>query len=269
MAAFTPTQGRYLAFIHQYIQRAGCSPAESEIASALCVMPPSVNQMIRTLEQRELISRVPGKARSIKILLYEDEIPIWNRGAVKPNPKATPGKPGKMYATANANTPKPPTVDLYVLNCYIAAGPVSKEFQGKRIARVIEFRADNTLDDVHEALSEAFGRQEDRPYEFNIGGTRRFCPENMNYGFPERLKQRNKTLKQKLRAYDGDSRKTKLLELSLSIRQSIGYSFDFVAGWYHFLSLEKIERAIPTVDYPRLRRQVGKAPPQFDFNLDS
>lgn len=266
MAAFTPTQGRYLAFIHQYIQRAGCPPAESEIASALCVMPPSVNQMIRTLEQRELISRVPGKARSIKILLHEDEIPIWNRGAVKPNPKATPGKPGKSQA--KANTP-PPAVDLYVLDCYIAAGPVSKEFQGRRIARVIEFRADNTLDDVHEALHEAFGRQEDRPYEFNIGGTRRFCPNNKNYGFPELLKQRNKTLKQKLGAYDGDSRETKLLELSLSIRQSIGYSFDFDAGWYHFLSLEKIERAISSVDYPRLRRQVGKAPPQFDLKLDS
>jgi hypothetical protein len=49
----------------------------------------------------------------------------------------------------------------------------------------------------------------------------------------------------------------------------MGYSFDFEADWYHFISLEKIETAIPTVEYPRLRRQIGKAPPQFDASLES
>lgn len=58
---------------------------------------------------------------------------------------------------------------------------------------------------MHEALCKAYERHEDRPYEFNMGGTRRFCPNNKNYGLPERLKQRNKALKQKLYAYDGDA----------------------------------------------------------------
>ena len=49
MPAFTPTQGRYLVFIHQYIQLHGGAPAELEIAQAMCVMPPSVNQMVRSL----------------------------------------------------------------------------------------------------------------------------------------------------------------------------------------------------------------------------
>ena len=54
MADFTPTQGRYLAFIHAYMQFHGCPPAESDIAAALCVSPPSVNQMVKTLEKRGL-----------------------------------------------------------------------------------------------------------------------------------------------------------------------------------------------------------------------
>lgn len=267
MPAFTPTQGRYLAFIHQYISLYRHAPAESEIAQALYVMPPSVNQMIRALEQRELISRVPGMARSIKILLPEDEIPIWNRGNVKPNPKATADKPGSHKTKPVAL--KVPKIDLYILDCYIASGPIRKEFQGKRIARVIESRADNTLADVHEALCKAYQRHEDRPYEFNIGGTRRFCPNNKNYGLPERLKQRNKAFKQELKKYDGDARQTKLSELSLNIHQPMGYCFDFEGDWYHFISLEKMETAIPTVDYPRLRRLVGRAPPQFDASLES
>lgn len=227
-------------------------------------MPPSVNQMVRTLEQRSLISRVPGTPRSIKLLLPEEEVPIWNRGAVKPNPKAS----RDMHCvTARLDAAKPTPVNLYVLDCYISGGPVSEKFQGKRIARIVEFTADNTLDDVHQAFRRFFERNDDRPYEFNIGGKRRFCPDNRNYGFPELLKQRNKILKQKLKAYDGDSRHTKLSELGLRIGQPMGYSFDFEAGWYHFITLKRIEKAIATVDYPRLRRRIGNAPPQFDQNL--
>ena len=255
MAAFTPTQGRYLAFIHQYIQLHGFPPAESEIAQALRVMPPSVDQMIRSLEQRGLISRVPGQARSVKILLPENEIPIWSRGVVKPNPAATGSSQWKNAA---------PRIDLYVMDCYIAGGPVSEKFGYKRIARMIEFRSDNTLAEVHSAYRIAYDRDEDRPYEFNVGGTKRFAPENKNYGLPELLQERNKAVGKKLKAYDGDARLVTLADLKLSIHQPLGYCFDFDADWYHFISLEKIETAIPTVEYPRVRGRVGKSPPQFD-----
>ncbi len=59
MASFTPTQGRYLSFIHAYTALHGMAPAESEIAAALCVSPPSVNQMVMMLERKSLISRQP------------------------------------------------------------------------------------------------------------------------------------------------------------------------------------------------------------------
>ena len=39
------------------------------------VSPPSVHQMILTLERRGLIERTPGQARSIRLLLSREELP--------------------------------------------------------------------------------------------------------------------------------------------------------------------------------------------------
>ena len=39
------------------------------------VTPPSVHQMVLTLEKRGLVSRVPGQARSIKLLVDPKDIP--------------------------------------------------------------------------------------------------------------------------------------------------------------------------------------------------
>src|SRR5216683_2836883 len=78
MADFTPTQGRYLAFIHAYIGLHGYPPAESEIAAAMCVSPPSANQMVKMLEKRGLVLRHPGQRHSLQFLGPEDEIPRWN-----------------------------------------------------------------------------------------------------------------------------------------------------------------------------------------------
>jgi DNA-binding MarR family transcriptional regulator len=39
------------------------------------VTPPTVHQMILKLEENDLISRVPGQARSIRLLVSIDDIP--------------------------------------------------------------------------------------------------------------------------------------------------------------------------------------------------
>lgn len=43
----------------------------------MCVSPPSVNQMVKTLEKKGLVLRQPGVARSIRVLVPEGEIPSW------------------------------------------------------------------------------------------------------------------------------------------------------------------------------------------------
>jgi len=72
---FTGTQGRYLAFIHQYTQLHGRPPAEADMQDYFRVSPPSVHQMVLTLERKRLIQRTPGQARSITVLVPADRLP--------------------------------------------------------------------------------------------------------------------------------------------------------------------------------------------------
>ena len=72
---YTPRQGQFLAYINHYITLHGRPPAEAEMMQFFQVTPPSVHQMILTLERRGLISRVPGQARSITLRLPADELP--------------------------------------------------------------------------------------------------------------------------------------------------------------------------------------------------
>lgn len=72
---FTDKQGQYLAFIHAYTQVLGRPPAEADLQRHFQVTPPSVHQMVLTLERNGLIRRRPGAARSIEVLLAPDALP--------------------------------------------------------------------------------------------------------------------------------------------------------------------------------------------------
>ena len=72
---FTSKQGQYLAFIYAYTQVLGRPPAEADLQRRFHVSPPSVHQMILTLERAGLIQRQPGVARSIEVLVDPDALP--------------------------------------------------------------------------------------------------------------------------------------------------------------------------------------------------
>jgi DNA-binding MarR family transcriptional regulator len=76
--AFTEKQGQYLSFIYTYAHMFGRPPAEADLQRHFQVSPPSVHQMIVTLERNGLISRQPGVARSIQILVAPEDLPILN-----------------------------------------------------------------------------------------------------------------------------------------------------------------------------------------------
>ena len=76
---FTPTQGQYLAFIWAYTCINRRPPAEKDFQRHFEVTPPSVHQMILTLERRGLIRRRPGAARSIELLVAPDQLPVLGR----------------------------------------------------------------------------------------------------------------------------------------------------------------------------------------------
>ena len=74
-APFTVLQGQYLSFIHTYEGIHGCAPAEADLQRHFAVTPPSVHQMILTLERKGLITRVAGAARSIKLQIAPTALP--------------------------------------------------------------------------------------------------------------------------------------------------------------------------------------------------
>ena len=72
---FTVRQGEYLAFIHRYTTKVGVSPSFEDIARHFGTAPPNVNGMIKTLERRGLLSRSPGVARSLRVLVPAEVLP--------------------------------------------------------------------------------------------------------------------------------------------------------------------------------------------------
>ena len=89
----TPKQGQYLAFIHSYTVLHRQAPAEADLARYFRASPPSVHQMVLTLEKHGLISRIPGQARSIRVLVPPAEVPPL--GAIAPAPaEEAPARPG-------------------------------------------------------------------------------------------------------------------------------------------------------------------------------
>jgi Mn-dependent DtxR family transcriptional regulator len=72
---YTAKQGQYLAFIYYYTKINGQPPAEADLQRYFKVTPPSIHQMIMTLEKAGLIKKVPGQGRSIRLLLGREQLP--------------------------------------------------------------------------------------------------------------------------------------------------------------------------------------------------
>ena len=74
-ASFTERQGQYLAVIHAHTRVHGRPPAEADMRRHFRVSPPSVHQMVLTLELNGFIERIPGQGRSIRFLIPREQLP--------------------------------------------------------------------------------------------------------------------------------------------------------------------------------------------------
>jgi DNA-binding MarR family transcriptional regulator len=81
---FSARQGQYLAFIHAYTLVNGRPPAQSDIARFFRLTPPTVHQMILTLEKAGWISRTPAAARAIAVLVNPAKLPALKPGYGQP-----------------------------------------------------------------------------------------------------------------------------------------------------------------------------------------
>ncbi len=76
---YTELQGQYLAYLHQYGILNGCAPSEADMQRFFQVTPPTVHQMVLTLERRGFIQRIPGQARSITLTVPPESLPLLKR----------------------------------------------------------------------------------------------------------------------------------------------------------------------------------------------
>lgn len=236
MSVFTPTQGRYLAFVHTYTQGFGYPPAESEIASALKVSPPSVNQMMKTLEKKGFIRREPGAPRSIEVLISPDLIPSWTKRIVATQRvwmRVDSGPRGDGQAGSEA---------VYRFRITL------KETQPE-IWRRIETK-DVTLEKLHELIQTSMGWTNSRLHCFRIGDRRYTDPRLMEVTFDDTGEI----------SYAG-VRVSDLIS-EFGDRMKLDYEYDYGDGWEHVIELEGVSEALPRVRYPRCIDGARACPPE-------
>lgn len=242
---FTATQGQYLAYLYLYRKLHRQSPSESEVARYFRVSPPSVHQMIVKLEQEGLIVREPGVARSVRVAVPKDQIPELVDDQEQP-PEAFQAVDRSEAGATN----------VYKLEVYLIGGPVPEKLGGKEISRTIEIRGDQTLEDLHHAIFEAYDRFDEHMYKFQFGKG------------PHDPKGKRYVLRTMLEAGDepnlaGDVAETTIDSLKLKVDQPFGYWFDYGDDWWHQIGVADVGKLAPKVKYPRIVKRIGESPPQY------
>jgi hypothetical protein len=149
---------------------------------------------------------------------------------------------------------------LYTMEIFIIDGPVSEKFIKRNpvISRTIEIQGDQTLEDFHRVIFNAFEREEEHMYEFQIGGKGPNDPKAKRYVLAEAFESPVEETIPK-----GNISTTRISSLKLKLNESFGYWFDFGDDWWHQINVISIKEEIPDGKYPRVINRVGESPPQY------
>lgn len=236
MADMTPTQGRYLSYIHAYTEGFGLPPAESEIASALGVSPPSVNQMMKTLEKKGLIRRQPGVPRSIEVLVSPRALPKWQGKRITRTVR-------EWTIAGPARRPiRQENSDEATVYCF----RITLRDTEPAIWRRVETK-DVSLLRLHLLIQTAMGWTNSHLHQFEIAGSR-FTDPRLLMDDPDAIDY------SRLRVSD--------LVASYGSKLRMLYEYDFGDGWQHDVVLEKVTSAEPKTRYPRCSDGGRACPPE-------
>jgi hypothetical protein len=169
--------------------------------------------------------------------------------------KNSVGKPKSSPRLAGESS-EPAKPRLYTLEVFLSSGPIADKFARKNpvISRTIQIRGDQTLEDLHEAIFEAYDRFDAHMYEFQLG---------------KRPMQPPRYVLSVAAENGGDEPTAGLVEettiesLGLKKGRFFGYWFDFGDDWMHQIDVEAIESTVPPGKYPQITKRVGKSPPQY------
>src|SRR5271157_185539 len=119
-------------------------------------------------------------------------------------------------------------VRLYTLEVFIVSGPITEKFAKKNpvISRTIQIRGDQTLEDLHHAIFDAFGRWEEHMYEFQFG-KRPMDPKARRYVLPNAIEIQKEQPNPPIGRVD----EATVESLDLKVDDRFGYWFDFGDDW--------------------------------------
>lgn len=161
----------------------------------------------------------------------------------------------------NAKQRAPKDRRLFTLEVTIMGGPMTAGFvkENPVISRTIQIRGDQTLNDLHGAIFEAFDREDAHLYEFQIGGERPMDPEAKRYGLPDTLYDSFEDIVNS----EGDATRTAIGSLGLKNEEYFGYWFDFGDDWWHQIRVADIADDAGRGRYPKISERIGESPPQY------
>ena len=169
-------------------------------------------------------------------------------------PLALAKTPRKKAADAAERPSDSGKVRICTLAVFLPRRPTSKTFakQKSGVSRTIQIRGDQMLEDLHHAIFNAFDREEEHLYEFQLGRGPR-DRQGPIYGLRDSGGAN----------VGGLVSETTIDSLGLRVGRSFGYLFDFGDSWQHQINVEAIEETVPDGDYPRIIKRVGESPPQY------
>lgn len=165
--------------------------------------------------------------------------------AGKGKPMARSKKPAKKASNPAGEA----QVRLYTLDVFIISGPVTEKFAKKNpeISRTIQIRGDQTLEDLHQAIFDAFDRFDDHMYEFHFGKGP-MDPKAPRYVLPQGFDKGEDN------PPAGRVDTTIIESLGLKVGDRFGYWFDFGDDWWHQINVEAIEDKVPRGKFPKVTK---------------
>lgn len=223
------------------------------IWDALDLMPMHPDWTLPSLIDDNLlvwILKVNGLMMDIRVAPRDAQVVAYEQGLIPYIP-----------ADRKAGEAEMPQADrLFELEVALLSGPLSEAFAeaNPAISRTLVVRGHQTLEDLHEAIFDAFDRIEAHLYEFQVGGEGPMDPRARRYGLPMAMGDPDAD-----QPLGGDVTRTPLGSLGLEVDQAFGYWFDFGDDWWHQVTVLAIHDKVPRGRYPKLTEKIGESPPQY------
>ncbi len=149
---------------------------------------------------------------------------------------------------------------LFTLEVCITSGPMTEKFikKNKVVCRTMQIRGYQTLEDLHDAIFDAFDREDEHMYEFQVGGKGPMDPKARRYVLSGVFEN---SMPETPRAA-GDVTCTSIGSVGLKKYDAFGYWFDFGDDWWHQINVVEVEETARRGKCPKVIKRVGESPPQ-------